>query len=340
MATQQDSPVPGVRARSTDPTPHQPLQSHRFRLPRWSLLLSFVGLSMLAVGCGSSGVSTTPAQAPSTAPASATPSAQKAGVGDTINLSDTTTGKNIAVTVVKVVDPDAAANEFETPPAGDRFESIQFRVVNTGTGTYQDDPLAEITAKDSAGQTMQQGIVTSTAAGAQMPSSVSLAPGDTALGFATFDVPAGDKIAQAQYSINLALTGTTGEWQIGTSQALPPSAPPATVPAAPPTSAATPAAPPAATSNAQAVVEQYFAAINAGNYALAWSLGGVNIQQGSYDSFVQGFASTTSDNVTIVSASGDTVAVQLDATQTDGTHKYFAGTYTVKGGVIVAADIH
>jgi hypothetical protein len=44
--------------------------------------------------------------------------------------------------------------------------------------------------------------------------------------------------------------------------------------------------------------------------------------------------------LSIVSTSGDTVGVQLDATQTDGTHKYFAGTYTVKDGVIVAADNH
>jgi eukaryotic-like serine/threonine-protein kinase len=87
------------------------------------------------------------------------------------------------------------------------------------------------------------------------------------------------------------------------------------------------------------VVEQYFAAINAGNYTLAWSLGGMNIGQGSYDSFAQGFAGTSSDSVTIVSVSGDTATVRIDATQTDGTHKYFAGTYTVRDGVIVAADI-
>lgn len=55
---------------------------------------------------------------------------------------------------------------------------------------------------------------------------------------------------------------------------------------------------------------------------------------------MQGFAATNSDNVTIVSTSGDTVTVQLDATQTDGTHKYFTGTYTVVNGAIVAANIH
>jgi hypothetical protein len=88
------------------------------------------------------------------------------------------------------------------------------------------------------------------------------------------------------------------------------------------------------------VVQAYFAAIDAGNYALAWSLGGQNIENGSYDSFVQGFSGTSYDAVTVLSVNGDTVNVDLDATQTDGTHKYFSGTYTVQNGVIVGANIH
>ena len=323
------------------------------------------GLAVTAAACGSAGVSTTPARAPATSappatsatpaspaspaspststPASpptstatSTPAAHKAAVGDTIDLSDSASGKHIAVTVVKVIDPDAVSNGFETPPGGDRFESIQFRIVNVGSGAFQDDPLIEITAKDAAGQNMQQHTVTSTAAGAQMPSSVNLSPGDTALGFVTFDVPAGDKIAQTQYTLDLGL-GTTGEWQIGNGQSLPPSSPPSSTRAAP-----TPTPTPTSSSAAspQDVVEQYFAAITAHNYALAWALGGKNVENGSYDKFVQGFSTTSADDVTIVSTSGDTVTIQLDATQTDGTHKFFAGTYTVKNGVIVSAEIH
>jgi len=301
-----------------------------------------IGFSALAAACGSSAVITSPAQAPSTSSTSSTgttssqaasSSSQKAGVGSTIDLSDSTNGDNIAVTVVKVVDPDGSTNEFETPAAGDRFESIQFRILNIGKGSYQDDPLLEISAKDASGQSMQQATVSSTAAGLQMPSLVSLAPGDTALGYVTFDVPTGDKIAQTQYSLDLALSDSIGEWQIGSSQPL--------TSAAPSSSAAAGSPPPATSSasSAQDVVQAYFAAINAGNYALAWSLGGMNIENGSYSSFVQGFASTSSDTVTVVSVDGDTVAVTLDALQTDGTHKYFSGTYTVKNGVIVAANI-
>ncbi|MCX5425486.1 hypothetical protein [Streptomyces sp. NBC_00078] len=54
---------------------------------------------------------------------------------------------------------------------------------------------------------------------------------------------------------------------------------------------------------------------------------------------MKGFEGTASDAVTVISVAGDRVEIELDATQTDGTHRYFAGTYTVRGGVIVAASI-
>lgn len=88
-----------------------------------------------------------------------------------------------------------------------------------------------------------------------------------------------------------------------------------------------------------AVVESYFAAINSGDYKRAWALGGRNLQPGSFSSFAKSFEGTVSESLTVLSASGDEVEIELDATQTDGTHRYFAGTYTVQSGVIVAADI-
>jgi hypothetical protein len=90
----------------------------------------------------------------------------------------------------------------------------------------------------------------------------------------------------------------------------------------------------------ESTVEEYFDAINAGDYKRAWELGGKNIQGGSYSSFVQGFEDTAHDSVTIVSVVDETVEIELDATQEDGSHRYFAGTYTVRDGVIIAADIH
>jgi hypothetical protein len=104
-----------------------------------------------------------------------------------------------------------------------------------------------------------------------------------------------------------------------------------------PTASPTPT--PATPSSASVVVQDYYAAINAHDYQSAWSIGGKNLA-GSYDSFVKGFANTASDSVTVTSVSGDTVMIQLDSTQTDGTHGYFTGTYTVQNDEIVSADVH
>ncbi len=98
------------------------------------------------------------------------------------------------------------------------------------------------------------------------------------------------------------------------------------------------AAPAPSQADASDVVQRYFAAINAGDYATAWALGGQNLA-GSYQDFVNGFATTLQDTLTVVSVHGQSVQIKLDAEQTDGSHRYYAGTYTVSDGVIVNADI-
>ncbi len=88
-----------------------------------------------------------------------------------------------------------------------------------------------------------------------------------------------------------------------------------------------------------ATVQAYFAAINNHDYTRAWNLGGRNTAS-SFAKFESGFAGTARDNVTIISVSGDVVNVKLVATQTDGTVKDFAGTYTVDSGVITRSNIN
>jgi hypothetical protein len=88
-----------------------------------------------------------------------------------------------------------------------------------------------------------------------------------------------------------------------------------------------------------ATVRAYFAAINDGDYIAAWKLctdtAGETFQQ-----FETGFAGTAQDTVRIGSVDGDVVNAQLIARQTDGTIKYYRGTYTVSDGLIVAANVH
>lgn len=117
-----------------------------------------------------------------------------------------------------------------------------------------------------------------------------------------------------------------------------PTAPAATAPP----SAVGPPAPvvpsPRATLSASAVVGAYYAAINAGDYRTAWNLGGDNLDD-SYQHYVSGFSGTANDTISITGVEGDTVSVVLDALQSDGSDRTYAGTYTVSGGQITGASI-
>jgi hypothetical protein len=108
-------------------------------------------------------------------------------------------------------------------------------------------------------------------------------------------------------------------------------------PTSPPKPTTTP--PASAPADAASVVNDYFGAINAHDYAHAWALGGKNFNS-SYSSFVSGFADTSADVVTILDAGPSSVSLHLDAVQTDGTVKSFEGTYTVSGGEITKASVH
>ncbi|WP_432144500.1 hypothetical protein [Streptomyces sp. bgisy084] len=109
---------------------------------------------------------------------------------------------------------------------------------------------------------------------------------------------------------------------------------------APDTAGHRPVAPNQPAPDPSEVVEAYFRAINNGEYVAAWALGGKNITGRPYDYFVRTFSDTARDDVTVRSVVGNKVEVELDATQTDGSHRFFAGTYTIRDGVIVAARIH
>ena len=110
---------------------------------------------------------------------------------------------------------------------------------------------------------------------------------------------------------------------------------PVQAPAAP-----APPAEPAYFTNSTAVVQQFYQDINDKNYSAAWALGGSIIGGGSYSGWVAGYATTASVSVGTFRAFGSgQVQTSLSAVQSDGTTKTFEGTYTVSGGVIVAANI-
>src|SRR6266516_196915 len=90
---------------------------------------------------------------------------------------------------------------------------------------------------------------------------------------------------------------------------------------------------------ADQVVENFYDAINAHDYQTAWALLGGNKLGQTYQQFVAGFARTADDALAVTGVNGDTVTVELVATQDDGRVRTYRGTYTVQGGRIVQANI-
>jgi hypothetical protein len=145
---------------------------------------------------------------------SATPThTDPAVAGDTLDLTGQETGETMAVTLVKVLDTAPAENEFSSPDAGKKFVAVQFKLKNTGTVVYSDSPSNGARVVDTQGQQFDASIE-DTAAGPGFPGSVTIAPGDSALGFITFEIPTSSKVAKVQFAMNSGFSGNTGQWNV------------------------------------------------------------------------------------------------------------------------------
>ena len=91
-----------------------------------------------------------------------------------------------------------------------------------------------------------------------------------------------------------------------------------------------------------AVVRQYYADLNAQDYQDAWQLGADNFAGTSFDQWKSGFAGTVSVQVQADDDPSDpsTADVVIDSLQSDGSTQHYTGTYSVEGGLIVAASVH
>jgi hypothetical protein len=245
--------------------------------------------------------------------ATAAPTRTSAGVGDTITLHGLEDGETLAVTLTKVVDAATPADDMSGPASGNRLVATQFRLANVGSVEFTDAIDNDVQVIDAQGQGYQTTLDDVTA-GPSFPE-VRISPGESRLGYVVFEVPRDVRLAEVQFVPDSGVASDTGEWR------MPPRA----------GSPSTGEAP-------EQVVRAYFDAINAGDYQRAWDLGGRNLG-GSYRSFAAGFQATSHDTVTINSTHGSVVAVDLDAEQTDGSHRDFSGTYTVHHGVITGAHM-
>jgi hypothetical protein len=233
------------------------------------------------------------------------------GVGTTQTLRGISDGEVLAVTLSKVVDPAEPTDEFSAPSSGHRLVALQFRIANTGSKEYVDAIANDVHLVDDKGQTYEP-TFDEVSAGPAIDE-VRIAPGDSRLGYVVFEIPSGVRLATAQFVPDSGFADETGQWRLPAGQARSSGAP-------------------------AAVVDQYFAAINAGDHQRAWDLGGRNLG-GSFSAFAAGFADTEHDTLTILRTDGDVVHIRLAAEQFDGSVRHYSGTYTVNGGVITDAHV-
>ncbi|GAA2146750.1 hypothetical protein GCM10009760_36830 [Kitasatospora kazusensis] len=183
-----------------------------------ALLLGATLVALGATACGptDSSVSTT-AKSSAAAPAaggktSAAPAAKGAAkLGDTIALKGSDPSNTADVTVLKLVDSPDGADEYTKPADGMRFVAVQFRIKDTSSKAYSDAPQNSAKLLDAQGQSYGTSLSdTKAGPGFQVP--VNIAPGESALGFITFEVPKDAKIAKAQFALDSGFAQQTGQW--------------------------------------------------------------------------------------------------------------------------------
>jgi len=186
-----------------------------------ALLLGATLLVLGATACGPSDASvSTDAKQSSAAPAaggktSAPPAAKGAAkLGDTISLKGFDKANTADVTVVKIVDNAEPADEYSKPADGKRFVAVQFRIKATGSKAYSDSPLNSAKLIDTKGQAYGTSLYDTKAGQGFDGGTANIAPGESGLGFVTFEVPADAKIEKAQFTLDSGMAEQTGQWKL------------------------------------------------------------------------------------------------------------------------------
>ena len=171
------------------------------------LAVAALAVAVLAVaGCETGGGTVSPrADKPAAAAAAA------ATLGHAITFSGRRSGAKITVTAVEVVDNAQGVDKFTTPDPDKRFVAVRFRITNSGAVPYDDSPSKRAKAVDTAGQQFDADIVTVTTAGPSLPSDTTIAPGQSASGFLTFQLPTGSTLAAVRFATDSG-SGSTGQW--------------------------------------------------------------------------------------------------------------------------------
>lgn len=140
------------------------------------------------------------------------PAPASAQVGQTLHVSDSS-GTMLDVTVEKVIDPAAGANQYSTPASGEHFVGVRLRVRNAAASTYQNNANNETTIVLSNGKTRKASYNPIAGCGNFSSGQVKLSSHASASGCVTFQVPDGQKVTKVRFH-NAVFPGTTAIWDL------------------------------------------------------------------------------------------------------------------------------
>ncbi|WP_051450865.1 DUF4352 domain-containing protein [Actinospica robiniae] len=143
---------------------------------------------------------------------SAATAAKPAGLGDTIDVTDSNGGK-LAVTLIKVVPGAKGADEFNAPDAGKQFVAVQLRIKNVGTSAWSDSPDNCVQLRDGSGQQFNADL-DNVSVGQSFAGSASLTPGSSVLGVEVFQLPSGDKLGLFQFQTDSGMGPGIAQWTL------------------------------------------------------------------------------------------------------------------------------
>lgn len=180
-------------------------------------VFGFFVIIVIATVAGTASHTVTTGQAGSTS--SGTPSAASsassstARIGSVIMLTGNDPGEKMAVTVTRIISHARPASEFDALGSGKRLYAVQFRLHDIGSAAYSDSPSNGAAVVDSSGQSYQSAL--GDVAGCEsFPGAENIAAGDSGLGCIVFQVPAGAKITNVQFTLDSGMGPQTGQWDI------------------------------------------------------------------------------------------------------------------------------
>jgi hypothetical protein len=183
-----------------------------------AIVVAGIVINALSGHGSTSSISASSTAAAASAPTSAAPSSHASPTGGTVGhlgdaatFTDSDDGWSYSATLVKVLDPAEPDNSFDGADSGKRLVGAEFKLTGI-TGNAQDDANTDAAIQGSNSQ-LYSPEFNGLAAGTNFNNGdFSLTPGSTEVGWVTFELPHGVKVAQVQW--DPSFSGSPVTWVI------------------------------------------------------------------------------------------------------------------------------